>query len=161
MSHTYANWQSVYSNRHHNSTLRFQLVRTAGQSKQLQSTEGEVGSRTLRTLAWLLPGHSTSSPEPGVLSVYGDDVVIPCGVPDRPQACRPHTQGWLSTNATPTSITWTQRPVSTPVQRPTGHTPTRTVPGRTLSFQLGTGRTLPFPAGQTWREAWAMTPSIT
>ena len=38
---------------------------------------------------------------------------------------------------------------------PTGHTPTRTVPGRTLSFQLGTGRTLPFPAGQTWREAWA------
>lgn len=161
MSHTYANWQSVYSNRYHNSALRFQLVRTAGQSKQLQSMEDEVGSRILRTLAWLPPSHTTPSPEPGFLSVYGDDVVIPFGVPDRPRACWPHTLGWLSTNATPTSITWVQRPVSTPVQRPTGHIPTCTVAGRMLSFQLGTGRTLPFPAGQTWREAWAMLHSIT
>ena len=63
MSHTYANWQSVYSNRH-NSALRFQLVRKAGQSKRLQSMEGEVGSRTLGALAWQLPGHTTPSPEP-------------------------------------------------------------------------------------------------
>lgn len=81
MSHTHANWRSVYSSRHHNSALRFQLVRTAPQLKQLsapwmQMPEGSserggwgwIGERTdgraLRAPAWLPPGHTIPSPEP-------------------------------------------------------------------------------------------------
>lgn len=65
MSHTYANWPSVYSNRRHNSTLQFSISEkqpgtlSSSEGGQLWSEEGGVpsvkktDSGTLQASAWL------------------------------------------------------------------------------------------------------------